>query len=219
MFSSVQSLSCVQLFVTPWTAAHQSSLSITNSRSLLKLRSIKLVISSNHLILCHLLLLPSIFLSIKVFSNESVLHIRWPEYWSFSFSISPYFLWDWLVWSPYSPRDSQESSPTPQFKSTNFSVFSFLYSQALTSTWLLEKTRQTVVGKVMSLLFNMLSRLVIAFLPRSRHLLISWLQLPSTVVLEHPQNKVCHCFRCFPIYLPWSDGTGCQDLSFLSVAF
>ena len=88
--SSVQSLSRVQLFETPWTAAHQDSLSITNSRSLLKLMSIELVMPSNQLIFCHpLLLLPSIFPSIRVFSNESVLHIRWPKYWSFSFSISP----------------------------------------------------------------------------------------------------------------------------------
>ena len=90
VFSSVQSLNCVQLFVTPWTAARQASLSITNSRSLLKLTSIKLVMPSNHLILCHaLLLLPSIFPSIRVFSSESVLLIRWPKYWSFSFNISP----------------------------------------------------------------------------------------------------------------------------------
>ena len=89
-FSSVQLLSHVQLFATPWTAACQASLSITNSRSLLKLMSIKSVMPSNHLILCHpLLLLPSVFLSIRVFSNESVLHIRWPKYWGFSFSISP----------------------------------------------------------------------------------------------------------------------------------
>ena len=89
-FSSVQSLSCVQLFATPWIAACQASLSITNSRSLLKLLSIELVMPSNHLILCHpLLLLPSIFPSIRVFPNESVLSIRWPKYWSFSFSISP----------------------------------------------------------------------------------------------------------------------------------
>ena len=89
-FSSVQSLSCVQLFATPWIAACQASLSITNSRSLLKLLSIELVMPSNHLILCHpLLLLPSIFPSIRVFPNESVLRIRWPKYWSFSFSISP----------------------------------------------------------------------------------------------------------------------------------
>ena len=104
-FSSVQSLSCVWLFVTPWTAAHQASLSITNSWSLLKLMSIELVMPFNHLILCHPLLFPpSIFPSIRVFSHESVLHIRWPKYWSFSFSISPsneysgliYFKIDWL---------------------------------------------------------------------------------------------------------------------------
>ena len=89
-FSSVQLLSCVQLFVTPWTAACQASLSVTNSWSLLKLMSIKLVMPSNHLILCcPLLLPPSVFPSIRIFSNESVLHIRWPKYWSFSFSISP----------------------------------------------------------------------------------------------------------------------------------
>ena len=89
IYSSVQLLSLVQFFETPWTAAHQASLSITNSWSLLKLMSIELVMPSNHLILCRLLLLPSIFPSIRVFSNESVLCIRWPEYWSFSFSISP----------------------------------------------------------------------------------------------------------------------------------
>ena len=88
-FSSVQLLSHVQCFETPWTVAHQASLSVTNSRSLLKLMSIELVMPSNHLILCCPLLLPSIFLSIRVFSNESVLHIRWPKYWNFSFSISP----------------------------------------------------------------------------------------------------------------------------------
>ena len=90
LFSSIQSLSCVWLFATPWTAAHQASLSITNSRSLLKLMSIELVMPFNHLIFCcPLLLPPSILPSIRVFSNESVLHIRWPKYWSFSFSISP----------------------------------------------------------------------------------------------------------------------------------
>ena len=138
--SSVQSLSHVQLFVTLWTAACQDSLSITNSWSLHKLMSIESVMPSNHLILyCLLLLLPSIFLSIRVFSNESVLHIRWPMYWSFSFSISlPMNIQDWfpldgLVWSPCSPRNSQESSPTPQFKSINSSALSFLYSPTLTS--------------------------------------------------------------------------------------
>ena len=94
---SVQSLSCVRLFATPRTAAHQASLSITNSRSLLKLMSIASVMPSNHLIFCHpFLLLPSIFPSIRVFSNESVLHIRWPQYWSFSFSISPSNEYSWL---------------------------------------------------------------------------------------------------------------------------
>ena len=124
----------------PLTAARQSSLSIINSWSLLKLKFIKSVMLSNHLIFCHpLLLLPSIFLRIRVFSNESVLHIRWPKYWSFSFSISPSneysglisFRMDWLV--SLQSRDSQESSPTPQFKSINSSVLSFLYSPTLTS--------------------------------------------------------------------------------------
>ena len=113
--SSVQSLSRVQLFVTPWTAARQASLSITNFQSLLKLMSIESVMPSNHLILCGpLLLLPLVFPSIRVFSNESVLYTRWPKYWSFYFSISEWifradFLYYWLVWSPCSPRDSQES--------------------------------------------------------------------------------------------------------------
>ena len=136
---SVQSLICVQLFATSWTAAHQASLSITNSQSLLKLMFIKLVMSSNHLILCcSLLLLPSIFPSIRVFSNESVLHIKWPKYWSFSFSIQwifrTDFLLDWLAWSSCSPRDFQESS-TPQFKSINSSALSFLYVPTLTSIY------------------------------------------------------------------------------------
>ena len=166
--SSVQSLSCVWLFVTPWTAAHQASLSITNSWSPPKPMSIELMMPSNHLILCHtLLLLPSIFPSIRVFSNESALCIRWPKYWSFSFSISPSsehpglisFRMDWFR-SPCSPRDSQKSSPTPQFKSINSSALSFLYSPTLTSIMTTGKTialtRWTFVGKVTSLLFNML---------------------------------------------------------------
>ena len=140
LFSSVQSLSRVQLFATPWIAARQASVSITNSRSLLKLMSIESIIPSNHLILCRpLLLLPSIFPSIRVFSNESVLRIRWPWYWSFSFSISTFneysglisFRMDWL--NLLAVRDSQESSPTPQFKSINSSALSFLYSPTFTS--------------------------------------------------------------------------------------
>ena len=137
MFSSVQMLSHVRFFGSPWTAARQAFLSITNSQSLLKLMSIELVMPSNHLILCHPLLLPpSIFPSIRVFSNESVLHIRWPEYWSFSFSISPSnsglisFRTDWL--DLLAIQGTQDSS-TPQFKSINSSVLSFLYSPTFTS--------------------------------------------------------------------------------------
>ena len=140
-FSSVLSLSLVPLFATPWTAACQASLSITNSQSLLKLMSIELVMPSNHLILWHPLLPPSIFSTTRVFPNESVLHIRWPKDCSTSFSISQSFQWvirtdflqDLLVGSPWSPRDSQESSPTPQSKSINSLALSFLYSPTLTS--------------------------------------------------------------------------------------
>ena len=139
VFSSVQSLSCVQLSATPWTAAHQASLFITNSRGLLKLISIESVMPSNHLIHCHPLLLPPlIFPSIRVFSNESVFRIRWPKYWSFSFSIRPSNEYSELIsfrmdWTPCSPRDSQESSPTPQFKSMKSSALSFLHSPTLKS--------------------------------------------------------------------------------------
>ena len=139
-FSSVQSLSCVRLFATPWTAAHQASLSITNSWSWLKLMSIELVMPFNHLILCHpLLLLNSIFPSIRVFPNESVLHIRWPnqefqlQHQSFQRNPRADLLQNGLVGSSCSPRDSQESSPTPQFKSINSSTLSFRYSPTLTS--------------------------------------------------------------------------------------
>ena len=139
-FSSVQSLSCVQLFATAWIAARQASLSITNSQSSLKLMSIESVMPSSHLILCcSLLLLYPIPPSFRVFSNESTLCMRWPKYWSFSFSISPLMNtqdWsplEWMFGSPCSPRDSQESSPTPQFKSINSSVLSFLHRPTLTS--------------------------------------------------------------------------------------
>ena len=125
----------------PWIAALQASLSITNSQSLPKLMSIGSVMPSSHLILCHpLLLLPPITPRVRVFSNESILRMRWPKYWSFSFSIIPSkkkpradLLQNGLVGSPCSPRDSQEFSPTPQFKSINYSALSFLYSPILTS--------------------------------------------------------------------------------------
>ena len=139
-FNSVQSVSRVRLFVTPWIPAHQASLSITNSWSLLKLMPMELVMPSSRLILCHpLLLLPPIPPSIRVFSSESTLRMRWPKYWSFSFSISPpnehpglISFRIGLVGSPCSPRDSQESS-TPQFESIHFSALSFLHSPTLTS--------------------------------------------------------------------------------------
>ena len=130
-----QSLSDVWFFATPWTPARQASLSFTISRSLLKLMSIESAMSSNHLILCHpLLLLPSILPSIRIFSNESVLRLRWPNTGvSSSASILPMNTQNWLVWSPCSPRDSQESSTIPQFKSINPSVLSFLWDPTLTS--------------------------------------------------------------------------------------
>ena len=130
----------VQPFVMLWTGAHKTSLSFVISQSLLKLMSIESVMPFNHLILCHpLFLLPSIFSSIRVFSNNSAFHIKWPKYWSFSFNISPSNEHPRLIslrmaWLDLlSPRDSQEFSPTPQFKSINSSALSFLYSPTLTS--------------------------------------------------------------------------------------
>ena len=132
--------SCVQLFASPWTAACKASLSLTISWSLLKFLSTESMMPSNHLVLCHpLLLLSSIFPNIRVFSNETLLCIRWPKYWSFSISPSNEwifrtdFLWDWLIGSPVSPRDSQESSLAPQFESINSLVLSLLYGEILTS--------------------------------------------------------------------------------------
>ena len=183
-FSSVQSLSYDRLFVTPWTAACQASLSITNSQSLLKLMSIKSVMPSNHLILCHPLLLPSIFPSIRVFSNESVLHIKWPNYWSFSFSISPSNEYSGLIsfridWFNILPVQGTLKSLLQHHSSKALLLWhsAFLIVQLshpyMTTGKMIALTRWTFVGKVMSLLFNMLSRLIITFLPRSKHLLIS----------------------------------------------
>ena len=161
----VQLLSYVWLFVTPWTAAHQASLSFTTSQRLLKLMSIEPVMTSNHLTLCHaLLFLPSIFPSIRVFSNELALHIRWPKYWSFSFSISHSNEYWWLILTgliSFSPRDSQEPSPAPEFKSINSSALRCFYVQLshpyMTTGETIALIIQTFVGKVMSFLFNMLS--------------------------------------------------------------
>ena len=179
---------------------------------------------SSHFILCHpLLFLPSIFPSIRVFSNESVLQIRWLKYWSFSFSISPSneysglisFRMDWLdllaVQGTLKSLLQHHSAKASILWSSVFFIVQFAHIYMTTGKITL--TIQTIVDKVMSLLFNMLSRFGIAFLPRSKHLLISWLQSPSSVILE-PQNIVYHCFHCFPIYFPWSDETGSQDLHF-----
>ena len=198
----VQSLSRVRLFATPWTAAHQASLSITNSQSLLKLMSIKLVMPFNHLILyCPFLLLPSIFPSIRVFSNESVLCIRWPKYWSISFSISPSneysglisFRMDWFyllaVQGTFKSLLQHHSSKASILWHSAFFIVQ-LSRPYMTTGKTIALTRQTFVDKVMSLLFNMLSRLVITFLPRSKHLLISWLQSPSEVISGAPENNI-----------------------------
>ena len=213
-FNSVQSLSCVRLFVTPWTAAHQASLSITNSWSLLKLMSIASVMQYNHLILCRPLLLPpSIFPSIRIFSNELILCIRQPKYWNFSFSFSPSnedsglisFSMNWLdllaVQGNLKSLLQHHRSKASILQCSAFSIVQHSHPY-MTTGKTIALTRRTFVGKVMSLLYNMLSRLVIAFLPRSKHLLISWLQSPTAVILEPPKNKVSHCFCCFPIYLP-----------------
>ena len=175
--------------------------------------SIVLVMPSNHLILCHpLLLLPSIFPSIRVFSDESALCIRWPKYWSFSFNISPSnehpglisFRMDWLdllaVQGTLTSLLQHHSSKASILRLSAFFIVQLSHPY-MTTGKSVGLTRQTFVGKVMSLLFNMLSRLVITFLPRSKRLLISWLQSPSAVILE-PRKIVSHCFHCFPIYLP-----------------
>ena len=229
-FSSVQSLSHVWLFATPWTTAHQDSLSITNSWSLLKLISFESVMPSNHLILCWpLLLLPSIFPSIRVFSNESALGIRCPKYWHFSFNISPSnehpglvsFRMDWLdllaVQGTLKGLLQHHSSKASILQLSAFFIVQLSHSY-MTTGKTIALTRWIFVVKVMSLHFNMLSMLVIGFLPRSsffkfhgcsHHLQWFW----------SPQNKVSHCFHCCPIYLPRSDGTKCHDCHFLNVEF
>ena len=177
-FSSVQKHSHVQLFATPWTAARQASLSITNSQSLLKRMSIALVMPSNHLVLyCLLLLLPSIFPSTGVFSNESVVLIRWPKYWSFTFSISPsnehsgliFFRMDWLgllaVQETLKSFVQHHSSKASILQHLAFFIV-HLSHPYMTTGKTIALTRWTFVGKVMSLLFNMLSRLVITFFLR-----------------------------------------------------
>ena len=192
---SVHLLSHVQLFVIPWTAACQASLSTTNSWSILKLRSKVLVMPSKHLILCcPLLLPPSISPSIRVFSNESVLHIWWSKYWSFSFSTSPSIEYSGLISFRMDSLDllavqgtlksllQHHSSKASILQCSTFFIVQLSHPY-MTTGKTIALTRQTFVGKVMSL-FNMLSSLVIAFLPRRKLFLISWLQSPSAVILE-----------------------------------
>ena len=200
-FSSVQSLSCVRIFATPWIAARQVSLSITNCRSLLKPMSIGSVMPSSHLILCHpLLLLPPTAPSIRVFSNESTLHMRWPKYWSFNFSISPSnehpglisFRMGWLdllaVQGTLKSLFQHHSSEASILQHSAFSTIQLSHPY-MTTGKTIALTRRTFVSKVTSLVFKMLSRLVITFFPRSKHLLISWLQSPSAVILEPKKLK------------------------------
>ena len=185
---------------------------ITNPRSLLKLLSIESM-PSNHLVLCHpVLFLLSVFPSIRVFSNESALHIRWPKHWSFRFRISPsneysgliFFRMDWLdllaVQGALKSLFQHHSSKASILQCSAFFIVHLSHPH-MTTGKTIALTRWTFVGKVMSLLFNMLSRLVITFLPRSKYLLISWLQPPSVMILEPPRIK-SYCFHCFPIYLP-----------------
>ena len=196
-FSSVQSLSRVQLFATPWIGARQASLSITISQSSLRLTSIESVMPSSHLILgCSLLFLPPILPSIRVFSNESTLRMRWPKYWSFSFSIIPSketpglisFRMDWLdllaVQGTLKSLLQHHRSKASILRLSDFFTVQLSHPY-MTTGKTIALTRRTLVGKVMSLLLNMLSRLVITSLPRSKRLLISWLQSPSAVILNY----------------------------------
>jgi len=220
--------SCPTL-ATSWITC-QTSLSITNSWSLLKLMSIQSMMSSSHLILCHpLLLLPSILPSIRVFSNVG-LHIRWPKYWSFSFSISPSNEYSGLISFMIGWFDLLAVQGTPksllQHQCSKASILwhlTFFILQLshpyMTTGKTIALTKQTFVGNVMSLLFNMLSGLVIAFLPRIKHLLIIMAVVIICSDFGAQENKVSHCFHCLPIYLPWSDGTGCHDVRFLNVEF
>ena len=214
-------------FATPWIAARQASLSITNSQTLLKLMSIESVMPSSHLILCHpLLLLGPIPPSIRVFPMSQL--FAWGGQSigvSASASVLPMNTQDWspLGWTGWTSLQYKGLSRV--FSNTIVQKHQFFGAQLssqsnshpyMTTGKTIALTTCTFVGKVMSLLFNMLSRLVITFLPKSKHLLTSWLQSPPTLIFGAPQNKVWQCFHCFPIYFPWIGGGRCHD-SFLNV--
>ena len=205
-FSSVQfsHSSGVRLLATPWTAVHQDSLSITNSQSPPRPMSSESVMPSSHLILCRpLLLLPSIFTSIKVFSKESTVCMRWPKYWSFSFSISPSnehpglisFRMDWLdclaVQGTLKSLLQHHSSKASILMCSAFFIVQLSHAY-MTTGKTIALTRQTFVGKIMSLLFHLLSRLIIAFLPRCKHLLIYCLKKTNkSMKKKHKISKNC----------------------------
>ena len=227
--SSVQSLSHVWLFAIPWTTTRQASLSITNSCSLPKFMSIESVMPFNHRILCHPLLLPSsMFSRIRVFSNKSVLRVSWPLYWSFSFNISPSndhsglmsFRMNWLelfaVQGTLKSLLQHHSSKASILQCSAFFVVQLSHPYMITGKTI-ALTRWNFVGKIMSLLFKMLSRLVIPFLPRGKGFFNFMTAVTICSDFGAPKNKVWHCFHCFPIHLPWNDGSGCYNLCFLNV--
>ena len=212
-------------------AVCQAPLSSTVFWSTLKFMSTETVMLFNHLILYHpLLLLPSIFLRIRIFSNESGLVIKWTKYWSFSFSISPSNEYLGLIYFRIDCFDLAVVQRTLKSllqhhssKASSLCHSAFFMAQLsplyMTTGKILALTRWTFVGKVMSLFLNMLSRFVIAFLPRSKHLFFFMAAVTICSEIGAQENKVCHCCHCFPIYLPWSDGTQCHDLSFYNVEF
>ena len=227
-----QLLSRVQFFAILRTVARKASLSFTISWNWLKLMSTESVMPFSHLILyCPLLLLPSIFPSIRVFSNGSTLPwFRWPKNWSFCISISLSnefsglisFKTDWFdilaVQGTFKGLFQQHSLKVSILQHSLFFMvqLSHLY---MTTGKTIALTMWTFVNKVISLLFNTLPRLTITLLQRSKCLLISWLQSPSAVIFGAQEYKVCHCFHCLPINLPWNDGPRCHDLRFLNVEF
>ena len=206
------------------------SLSITYFWSLPKLMSIESVMPSNHLILCYFLLLPSIFPNIRVFSSESAVRIRCSKYWSFSFSISPSneysvlisFRTDWLdllaVQVTLKSLLQHHNSKASLLWHSAFFIVQLSHPY-MTTEKTIALTRWTSVGKVMSLLFNMLS-LGWSYLFAKEQASFNFMAA-VTICSDFgaQENKLCHCFHCFPIYLPWSDGTGCRELSFLNVEF
>ena len=231
-FSSVQ-FSHVWLFVTPQTVAHQASLCITNSAWSCWNSCPSSWWCIHPSLLCSpLLLLPSVLPSIRIFSDASVLHIRWPRYWSFSYNISPSNEYSGLIsfridWFDLAVQGTLKSllqhcnSKASILRHSTFFMVQFSHPVVtyMTTGKTIALTRQIFVAKVMSLLFNMLSTFVLALLSRSKRLLILWLQSPSAVILKPKKIKSVIFSTFFPIYLPWNDGIRWHDLQFLNVEF